>query len=146
MARSNEEVVEGWFLEVWNENKPELMGEYFAEDGLAHGLGERGAVVIGPAEYAPFYELFRSAFPDITFTILDHVVDGDKIASRWEATMTHTGEFLGIPPTGRRAKIGGILIARIEDGKYAEVWNNWDVKALFDQLDVDSRVNLIERD
>jgi steroid delta-isomerase-like uncharacterized protein len=145
MTRSNEDVVRGWFLDVWNNDRPELMSDLFAEDGIAHGLGEGGAVVRGPAEYLPFYRLLRDAFPDITFELLDHVVEGDKIASRWRATMTHRGEFLGIPATGKRVEIGGMLIARIEDGKYAEVWNNWDSKALLEQLDVDTRTKLIDR-
>ena len=53
MPRSNEDVVRGWFLEVWNKERPELMSEFFAEDGIAHGLGEYGAVVRGPREYIP---------------------------------------------------------------------------------------------
>jgi ketosteroid isomerase-like protein/predicted ester cyclase len=145
MARSNEDVVRGWFLEVWNEDRPERMGEYFAEDGIAHGLGEGGAVVRGPEGYLPFYKLFREAFPDITFELLDHVVDGDKIASRWQATATHAGAFLSAEPTGRRIDIAGQLIARVEDGKYAEVWNTWDSKALLEQLGCDVRSNLIDR-
>lgn len=145
MARSNEDVVRGWFLDVWNNDKPELMGELFAEDGIAHGLGEGGAVVRGPREYLPFYRLFREGFPDITFELLDHVVDGDKIASRWRATATHAGDFLGVPATGKRVHLTGQLIARIEDGKYAEVWNTWDSKSLLEQLDIDTRAKLIDR-
>ena len=145
MARSNVEVIETWFLDMWNNDKPELMPELYAEDGVAHGLGERDATVTGPKDYLPFYQLFRTAFPDIHFTILDHVVDGHKIATRWRATATHAGDFLGNPATGKPVELSGLVIAYIRDGKIGDCWNTWDSKGLLEQLDIDTRSKLIDR-
>jgi predicted ester cyclase len=38
----------------------------------------------------------RAGFPDIVFSIQEQITEGDKVASRFEWTGTHKGEFLGI--------------------------------------------------
>jgi SnoaL-like polyketide cyclase len=48
----------------------------------------------------------RSGFPDIVFSIQEQVAEHDKVASRFEWTGTHNGEFLGIPATGRPVRGG----------------------------------------
>ena len=48
--------------------------------------------------------------------------------------MTHTGDQLGLPATNKRAKITGITIAQIENGKIIRGWDNWDQLALQLQL------------
>jgi predicted ester cyclase len=44
-----------------------------------------------------------AAFPDLSAQEYDHIEDGDTLAIRGRAEGTHTGEFLGLEPTGRRA-------------------------------------------
>jgi predicted ester cyclase len=72
--------------------------------------------------------------PDFHVTIEDMVTEGDKVASRWTASGTHQGEFLGIRPTGNHATWTGITIYRIADGKIVEAWWSKDVLALLQQL------------
>src|SRR5437762_2977254 len=57
---------------------------------------------------APGLEGFRqgfdyglSAFSDFQHTIEDQIVEGDKVVTRLTASGVHTGDFLGIPPTGK---------------------------------------------
>jgi predicted ester cyclase len=47
---------------------------------------------------------------------------------------THLGEFLGLPPTGRRVTIRVMDFVRYEDGKIAEHWNVVDIAGLMQQL------------
>jgi predicted ester cyclase len=47
---------------------------------------------------------------------------------------THQGDGLGVAPTGRRVRVAGIVMARIEDGKIVEAWNNWDQLGLLRQI------------
>jgi len=77
---------------------------------------------------------YRQAFPDLTFTVEEQVVDGDRVVSRWTATGTHAGEFAGLAPTGRRGTVGGVSIARFTGGRLTSVWTMWDVHGLFAQL------------
>ena len=47
----------------------------------------------------------RKGFSDVQWHIRDMAAEGDKVAVRWELTGTHDGEFMGIPPTGRKISV-----------------------------------------
>ncbi len=62
----------------------------------------------------------RAAFPDIHWAIDEMVAEGDKVFSRFTWTGTHKGAFLGVPATGRRITVKGVVIDRLESGKMAD--------------------------
>jgi steroid delta-isomerase-like uncharacterized protein len=85
--------------------------------------------------YHQFIAAFRSALPDIGNTIEDMVTEGDKIVVRWSGFGTHTGSALmGVPACGRAVLAHGVYMLRFENGKIAEVWNNWDNLNVLQQL------------
>ncbi|HYP09050.1 MAG TPA: ester cyclase [Bryobacteraceae bacterium] len=47
---------------------------------------------------------------------------------------THTGDGLGIPPTGRKVRVTGLVMARMANGQMVEAWNNWDQLGLLRQV------------
>ncbi len=53
----------------------------------------------------------------------DLIAEEDRVVGRYTLYGTHTGEFQGVKPTGRKVKVSGIEIFRIEDGKIAEFWH-----------------------
>lgn len=63
-----------------------------------------------------------TAFPDLQATIHDQVAEGDKVVTRKTLSGTHSGPFLGLPPTGNRVSFDIIDILRVEDGKLLEHW------------------------
>jgi steroid delta-isomerase-like uncharacterized protein len=75
-----------------------------------------------------------TAFPDIRFTIQDQVAEGDKLVTRWSATGTHKGEFMGLAPTGKQMTTSGMTSSRIVEGKYVEVRQEWDALGFLQQL------------
>jgi predicted ester cyclase len=76
----------------------------------------------------------RSACPDVKI-VLDHVVHQDDTAfARWTATMTVTGEGLGVSPNGQRIEIRGMSACRAENGVITEGWNVWDQMGMARQL------------
>jgi predicted ester cyclase len=77
---------------------------------------------------------FLAAFPDVQIVTEDMLAEGDKVVSRWIDHATHTGTFMGIPPTGRRVRVAGISIDRIAHGKIVETWLAWDELGLLRQL------------
>ena len=77
---------------------------------------------------------FRAGFPDTQFTINDMVAEGDKVVVRYELRGTHTGNFLGIPPTGRTFHMTGMSMYRIIGGKISESWVQYDQLGLMQQL------------
>ena len=67
-------------------------------------------------------------------TVEDALVDGDRIAVRCVVSGTHTGPGITAQPTGKSAEFTGVCIARVQGGKIAEAWNNFDFLSLYQQL------------
>jgi predicted ester cyclase len=88
----------------------------------------------GPTDFKPFFRQFRAAFPDIRITVEDVLVDGDRIAARCSVTAKHTGPGIMPAPTNKSVSITGMCISRVENGKIAEGWNNFDFLSLYQQL------------
>ena len=78
----------------------------------------------------------RTGFPDIVFSTLEQISEGDKVASRFEWTGTHQGEFLSIPATGRPVRVWGIVIDRLEEGRIKDTRIIMDTLGLMTQLGV----------
>jgi predicted ester cyclase len=76
----------------------------------------------------------RAAFPDGTSTIEDIFAAGDRVAYRLTIRGTHTGEFLGVPPSGARIAVSFLAIVRIEDGRLVEEWGGLDQPSLLRQI------------
>lgn len=84
-----------------------------------------------------FFGMFRAGFPDLHMEPEQVFVDGDKVAVYFRATGTHTGEFMGIPPTGKSIDVHGRDIVRVgDDGKAREHWGLFDAMKMMQQLDV----------
>ena len=76
----------------------------------------------------------RCAFPDAKWTMEDLLADGDKVICRWTFTGTHKGQFLNVPPSGKKVTYPIIAIYRIADGKIAEDWHIFHSLDLWQQL------------
>lgn len=82
------------------------------------------------------FAVFRSAFPDFTYTIKDMVAEGSRVVVRFTANGTHRGELMGIPPTGKQVSVTGMDLFRLAGGKVAEFWLSWDQLGLMQQIGV----------
>lgn len=78
--------------------------------------------------------MMRSAFPDFEAAIDDMIAEGDKVVIRQTWSGTHEGEFMGVPPTGKRVSFGVIDVIRIAGGKFVEHWGQMDTMGLMQQL------------
>jgi len=59
---------------------------------------------------------------------------GDIVTESWVFQGTHSGDFLGIPASGKRLQVRGIEIWRLEDDKIVERWGVVDAAGVMDQL------------
>ena len=75
-----------------------------------------------------------AAFPDQHWTIEELIAEGEKVVNRFTWRGTHQGEFMGIPPTGRRVEVKGVVIDRIVEGKIADTRILMDNLGLMQQL------------
>ena len=81
-----------------------------------------------------FFGMMREAFDGFRFDVEDIVVEGDKGAARVTMKGTHSGEFMGVPATGKQVNVSAIDIFRLADGKIVEHWGVTDTMALMQQL------------
>jgi predicted ester cyclase len=88
----------------------------------------------GMAGAKAMLSMIHGAFPDLQATIEDAIAEGDKVVVRKSWTGTHEGEFMGIPPTGKRVSFEGIVIWRIKGSQIAERWAAIDRLGLMEQL------------
>ena len=124
-----------WFEEVWNKGREEAIDEMSHPDLVAHGLVDsNGNEVRGVEGFKEFFRGFRNSFPDIQVTVEDAIVEGDKIVARCSVRGTHRGDGIGIAATDLPVEFSGICIVRVEDGRIAEAWNNFDFISMFQQM------------
>jgi steroid delta-isomerase-like uncharacterized protein len=126
MSDANQQLVHRWFDEVWNQGNPATIDELLLPDGKVHGFPEPSAILTGPSEFKQAHSLFKEAFSNIKVEVDEIIADSDKVAARWTATVTHTGQALGFPPTGRTTSFSGTSFLHVQQGKIAEAWNHMD--------------------
>jgi steroid delta-isomerase-like uncharacterized protein len=132
-----------WYQGVWNERRGELMAELAAPDVVLHGVAGPDHVSRGLDAFRAIYAKLLGAFPDIQFTIEAAIRHGDTEAVRWSATMTHSGDDLGMPATRKRVALTGMAFARVADGKIVEAWDNWDMMGLMNQIGASPREQVV---
>ena len=131
MTDSERDLGRRWFEQVWNQGRREAIAEMFAPDGIIHDGGTESR---GPEGFYPFFDRINASFSDMRLIVEDTFGEGDKICIRWSCTATHTGNGLGLAPTGRTVSMTGISVIRVLGGKFVEAWQNWDMLGLMEQL------------
>jgi steroid delta-isomerase-like uncharacterized protein len=118
--------------EIVNQHRLDLIEEVFAPDYTNHALPP--TLPPGREGEKAFVGMFLAAFPDARITIEDILTDGDKVASRVQFSGSHTGDFMGLAPTGKPFSVVGMNIFRVRDGQIVENWSHFDMAGLMQQL------------
>lgn len=121
------------FEEVWNQKNLDVIDELMAPNYVHHDP-QNPNVPNGIEGYKQFVQQYLKAFPDLSMTIHDEFVNGNTTITRWTATGTQKGDLSGLPRTNKPITVTGITIARTENGKFVESWNNWDALGMLQQL------------
>ncbi|MBW4537436.1 MAG: ester cyclase [Pleurocapsa minor HA4230-MV1] len=79
---------------------------------------------------------FRTAFPDVTFTLEQIFAEQDKVVSYVTTSATHKGQWLGAAPTGKEITWTASAIARFNEGKIVELWGIKDELGMMQQLEL----------
>ena len=101
--------------EGWNPANLAVIDELYAADFLFHQ--ESGEAVRGIEAFKAWIGTIHGAFPDIRYQIEAMYAESDKVATRYTVRGTHTGDFRGLPATGRSFNLSGHLIHRVVDGQ-----------------------------
>jgi steroid delta-isomerase-like uncharacterized protein len=135
MSEVNKSVVRRLFEDVWNKGSMPVADELFAPT-YAHHDSSTPDFGRGPESEKKRANLYRTAFPDVRFTIEDLIAEGETVTARWSCRGTHKGDLNGIAATGKQFSITGVSNARFTNGKMVEGWVNWDALGLMQQLGV----------
>jgi predicted ester cyclase len=111
---------------------------------VLQAVGEHDVDVLDELAAGEFAELakrwvrpFQSAFPDFEMEIVELIAEGDKVVGRFRCSGTHLGDWLGIPPTGRRFEaVDEVYIFEIRDGKLVAAFGVEDNLTRLRQLGV----------
>jgi steroid delta-isomerase-like uncharacterized protein len=121
--------------EAFGQGKMEIIDELLDPDFVCHDPNSESGEIRGADTIKGEIEYFRNAVPDLTYTVEDQVVEGDKVVSRYTARGTHQGEFFGVPGSGRHIEMTGITIDRFdESGKLIEEWPEYDLLGAMQQM------------
>jgi steroid delta-isomerase-like uncharacterized protein len=138
MTADNKAPARKMIEEVWNKQNLSAAELMIAPKYIAHDPATPGDIR-GIAGFRQFFHQYTSAFPDQHFTIDDLIAEGDRVVTRWSVEGTQTGPLPGIPPTGKRIRVTGTTISRIENGKIVEDYIHWDALGMMQQLGVMQR-------
>jgi hypothetical protein len=106
--------------------------ELYAPEIVLHGYGPEP--LVGREQVRGFYEGIMAAFSDQELVSDDAFGIGDRAVTRFTLSMTQTGEFWGVQPTGTRVRSSGITILSFEDGRCVERWSSFDFLSLLTQI------------
>ena len=118
------------FARMLNEKDVGILDGLLAEDYANHNR----YVEDGREANKRFWSYWLRVFPDTEVTVEDAFAAWDKVAGRFTYRATHTGEFMGAAPTGRRVEMTSIDVWRVEEGRFVEHWDEINGLEFFGQL------------
>lgn len=133
-AEENKSIVRRWVDEAYNPGNVGLMDELFAADFVNHDPAN--PMVRDLEGLKQDVRTQQEAFPDRHTSIDELLADGDKVIKRFTFRGTQSGEWNGIPATGKQVTLQGIDILRIENGQITEIWWGYDALGVLQQLGV----------
>ena len=129
----NKALVRRYYDEVLTARNRSLLGQLLDSSFVSHVSGGADA---GVEAYAAALDATFAAFPDLAVTVHDQVAEDDKVVTRWSATGTHQGDFVGVPASGRTITVTGIHIHRVRNGRLVEHWEELSMLGVLRQLGV----------
>ena len=128
---SSERLVQRIFDEIINRGDLDAADELMAENFVDHGpMG----TMEGVGAFKEMVAMWRAAVPDVHCAVESYFEAGELAAWLVRVTGTHTGEMMGIPPTGKRIELVSPNIGRIRDGRAVEHWADQSMFQFLQQI------------
>jgi steroid delta-isomerase-like uncharacterized protein len=134
VSEANKQVIRDFIEEVLNRGDFDRANDLVHEDFIE--LDPLPGQQQGREGLKAVLAQMRTAFPDMHWVISEMVTEGEKVVTRFTWTGTHRDTFLGIPGTGKRVEVKGVVIDRLESGKMADSRILMDTLGLLQQLGV----------
>jgi steroid delta-isomerase-like uncharacterized protein len=117
------------YLSMLNNHDPDLVDRFVADEYRNHNA----FVADGREANRQLWTAFFAALPDLSATMEDLVISGDRVVGRFIYRGTHTGDLMGMPAGGNPVEMRSIDIWRVEDGMFVEHWDELNLLEMFQQ-------------
>src|SRR5918994_1060753 len=102
------------------ENRKLSYFDFYDDSLMIHGFPPN--LPINKEGFKQFINLLWKAFPDIKIMFDDIIIEGNKVACRYNLTGTHKGEFMDLRPTDKQFKVNGMTVFSFHNAKVIERW------------------------
>lgn len=130
IANPNRKLVEDYFV-AWSQGDLRKLEAYMDP---AYSFNPPPGITPDRKGALEMSRMFHKAFPDLKLKLGPFVVEGERVALRFVASATHKGEFMGIPPTGRRTETTGLALVTCRGGRIVEDLTEFDALGLLTKL------------
>ena len=142
-ADEPEALVHRWFEDLFNRGELSVADEILSEHVEYHGPPSLSPQdVTGPADIKEYVDVYKTAFPDMVYSVEEvHTTEGETRV-RWTATGTHESDLFGMDPTGEMMTVEGISVFRTDEDGIRDIRAQWDTLKMVQELGVVPSVGL----
>jgi steroid delta-isomerase-like uncharacterized protein len=130
VSEENKALVRHLYAEI-DKGNLDVVDDLWAADHVFHLLGSKP---MDSAAHKDLLRMYQGAFRDWRQEITDIIGEDDRVVTVFTFHGTHSGELMGIPPTGNRVEIHAVAIDRISEGRIVEEWSVFDGLGMLQQL------------
>lgn len=125
--------------EIINTGNLELINDTHFTDDITLVMSPEN--IVGIDGFKDYYSNFVTGFSDVEFTMVDVFGQDDKIVKHWNFKGTHSGDFFGIPASGKSVDVEGTTLVKMKEGKIAQEQDFMDNLIFMGQLGIDPFLN-----
>jgi steroid delta-isomerase-like uncharacterized protein len=127
------ELAKRFFEEMCNQRRLDIAGEILTADHRYHDPNVPAEP--GPEAMAQVVKVYQDGVEG-NWNVQEIVEAGDRVTVRWIGEGTHTGDVMGIAPTGKKVRVHAISLLVLRDEKIAENYTVWDTLGFLRQIGV----------
>ena len=121
-------------IAAWNARDAAALAATHAPNGSV--TSPTGGVLEGRAEIERVYRIWLTAFPDLVYEPIDLLIDGNRAVQIARLVATHSGDFFGLAPTGRRLEFQAAVLMTVHDDLVTEERRIYDFTGVLVQVGV----------
>ena len=130
----NKTLAHKFHQEMLEKKRYDLIDQLVSPSFVAHIPGLPPEFTTGPEGVKKWFAAYHAGMEGIWSKHIDTIAEGDRVVIRFEGGGKHTGNMLGVPPTGKQIKVTGVDIFRISNGKLVEMWQELDFLGMLRQM------------
>ena len=120
-------------IDAWNSRTDEIILPFYTYDYVVEDI-TAGRIREGWDGLKQWTKSVFTAFPNLNYTLVDHIEKDGKLVLHWLAKGNHQGPLMKIPATGKNVFIHGMSILHFENGKIKSGQVLWDMAGVLRQI------------